>query len=736
MKRPALHICSIAVILAILFTGITALAAKVSISDKSERHFPVISNKVKKIAATGEEVEVLIKLKEKWEHPSIKKMTTAAGSGHFISKQDIKRLQKEVLENSFSPEERNQDIKVIHKLENVPWMTGRINRKALEKLERHPNVAMITEDIRVKVHLAESGPLISSDAVHAAGYGGEGVAVAVIDSGIDTDHPDLQDDLLWEECFLYHGCPGGGFGGTRASGPGSAEDGLGHGTHVSGIITSGHTTYKGIAPEAKIVAIKVIDDLGNGRASDTLAALDWVISNKDLYGISVVNMSLGSTQTYAGNCDPLNQASAAVADAAKAAGLVLFASSGNDAVSAGISEPACLSSVISVGAAYDADVHAVNWGTCTDSQTEADQIVCFSNVSTELDILAPGAKIDSSALGGGIISYSGTSMASPHAAGLAGLIIQKNPFLSPDDIENILKSTGIPTYDSRVDLIFPRVESVGALNLTPDPNPNLTLTTTGTGSGTVTGAGTYNYGEVATVTATADSGSAFEDWSGPDAAECTSGTVNMTDDKNCVATFTIDNCPSDPLKTEPGICGCGVADADTDSDGTLDCSDPDDDNDGMPDIYELANGLDPLAAWDAGLDPDGDGSTNLEEFYATTDPQDSDTDNDGRLDGFDGDPLNDQLSSCLVLVQNSASLASFTTVQSAIDDPAALDYDSIQITAADFSEDIVYARNTILSLSGGYTCNYSNNPSTSSISSLTISNGTIIADKIAIQAQP
>ena len=319
-----------------------------------EKYSPVISEKVKQKVAAGEEVAVLIKLKEEWEHPSVKKMTTAADPAHFISKQDIKKLQK-ALETSFTPEETQKDIKIIHKLENIPWITGKINQKAFEKLKVNANVAIIEENIKQKVYLAQSGPMINSDLVHNEGYTGDGVTVAVIDTGIDTDHPDLQDDLVREECFLSGGgCPGSG--GTRASGSGSAEDGFGHGTHVSGIITSGHTTYTGIAPDTGIVALKVLADTGSGYAADTMAAIDWVVENKDIYGISAINMSLGSQAGWPGICDSLWSGYAAAANAAKAAGIVLFASSGNEAYTNGMGVPACLSSVISVGAVYDANL--------------------------------------------------------------------------------------------------------------------------------------------------------------------------------------------------------------------------------------------------------------------------------------------------------------------------------------------------------------------------------------------
>ncbi len=402
MKKSVQRLFSIAIFFAIIFIGISAIAKDKETPGNAKKYSPVNSEKVNHKAEAGEKVAVLIKLKEEWEHPSVKKMTTSADPAHFISKQDIKKLQK-ALEASFTPEESKKDIKVNHKLENIPWITGKINRKALEKLKVHPNVAIIAEDIRVKASLAESGPIINSDFVHqdpGYGYTGNGATVAVIDSGIDTDHPDLLNDLIWEECFLSgSGCPV--TGGTRASGSGSAEDGYGHGTHVSGIITSGHATYTGIAPDTKIVAIKMLDDSGSGWTSDRIAALDWIVSNKDTYGISVVNMSLGTNYVYPGICDSSRPAGAAAADAVKAAGIVLFASSGNDAEGGGITDPACLSSVISVGATYDADVGTMHWfeSGCTDTQTATDQIACFSNVSSDLDLLAPGSRILSSGLG-------------------------------------------------------------------------------------------------------------------------------------------------------------------------------------------------------------------------------------------------------------------------------------------------------------------------------------------------
>jgi subtilisin family serine protease len=421
---------------------------------------PIISPQVIDRLNFEEKVPVLIKLKYESDGPYISRMTTAADPSRFISKEDIRMLQLR-FESSFAPQELGNEMQIIHRLDNIPGVTGKISQGALDKLRMNPYVAMIIEDRPIKIHLEESGSLIKRDDAHSLGYTGRGVAVAIIDTGIDTDHPGLRDDLVWEECFLQGGgCPV--TGGTRASGPGSAEDGGGHGTHVSGIITSSNHVYRGIAPDADIVAIRVFPDDGDAFSSDLIAAVDWIISNKDTYGIKVINMSLGGG-VYQGTCDDLFPFTADVMNAAKNAGITTFASSGNEADTSQMGSPACISSVVSVGAVYDEDVGGMVWSECQDETTQADQITCFSNVSSVLDILAPGAIITSSGIGGGIETRSGTSMATPHAAAVAALLLQRNSARSPDSVKEILKSTGKPIFDSRIGLSFPRIDAVSAL---------------------------------------------------------------------------------------------------------------------------------------------------------------------------------------------------------------------------------------------------------------------------------
>ena len=148
----------------------------------------------------------------------------------------------------------------------VPALAGHATAAGVRALAAQPDVVDVSLNFEVRATLAEAVPLIGADDVHnLLGVTGEGVVVAVLDSGIDTDHPLLVDDINHQGCFLYSGgCPGAG-----TTGP-SAEDGLGHGTHVSGIITSSGPPA-GVAPDALIDAFKVLDDFGTGSFVNVMA---------------------------------------------------------------------------------------------------------------------------------------------------------------------------------------------------------------------------------------------------------------------------------------------------------------------------------------------------------------------------------------------------------------------------------------------------------------------------------
>jgi hypothetical protein len=170
-------------------------------------------------------------------------------------------------------------------------LAGRADEAALELLDRHELVRSVGPSGRFQVALAQSVPYIHADQAQALGLTGAGVTVAVLDSGIDTDHADLADDLA---PGAWHSLNDG-----ADQGPG-AEDDNGHGTHVSGIITSaGNVSSVGVAPDAEILAVKVLDAGGSGTLIDVLAGIDYVTASEPEYDhLCALNMSIATFMVY------------------------------------------------------------------------------------------------------------------------------------------------------------------------------------------------------------------------------------------------------------------------------------------------------------------------------------------------------------------------------------------------------------------------------------------------------
>ncbi|MCA9687208.1 MAG: S8 family serine peptidase, partial [Myxococcales bacterium] len=256
---------------------------------------------------------------------------------------------------------------------------------------------------------------------------GRGAVIAVIDTGVaykDFEHrgviakavPDLAGvEMVSGKSFVANGLPDG-------------LDDHAHGTHVAGTIaqaTDNGVGVAGVAHQAAIMPLKVLAANGGGSVADISNAIRYAADN----GADVINMSLGTTQLYDGDCDDVDAYSRALAAAfgrLRAAGAVAVAASGNDGSSSKLASPACIASVVSVGAIDDAD------------RSVAD----FTNRGPNLDLLAPGVAIVSDGLRGGVDTKSGTSMASPHVAGAFALLMAEAPWASPDLLEQVLKENG------------------------------------------------------------------------------------------------------------------------------------------------------------------------------------------------------------------------------------------------------------------------------------------------------
>lgn len=353
----------------------------------------------------------------------------------------------------------------------VPGFGGRLTASGLAKLADDPLVGRVDLDVGGRAHLAVSVPLVRGNVVQAEGYTGQGVTVAILDSGITGSHADFAGKIVDEQCFCenssgYGCCPNGL---TSQSGSGAARDDNGHGTNVAGIIASkGTVSSKGMAPNARIVAVRVLQaDGGFNSTSQVVSGLDWVATYHP--EVSVVNMSLGTDARFSGTCDNATawtQTFAAAINSLRSAGTLATVSAGNESDLQAMAVPACISNAIAVGAVYKANVGPYNhtWAGCNDATTAADKVVCFSNSSTALDLLAPGSPITASGMYGGTSTYSGTSQAAPHVAGAVALLAQAAPAATPAQIEQALKSTGVAVTDHRNGRQTPRLDAKSALD--------------------------------------------------------------------------------------------------------------------------------------------------------------------------------------------------------------------------------------------------------------------------------
>ncbi len=277
----------------------------------------------------------------------------------------------------------------------IPAIAAELPPQAVRALQSHPAVSVIEPDVPVQA-IQESYDWgvakIGSPSLHTQGLRGLGAKVCVIDSGIDTDHPDLQPN--------YRG------GYDFVNGDPDPSDDNGHGTHVAGTVAAAlnNTGLIGVAPGADIYAYKILDQNGSGSFSDAIAALERCI--QDTGGKAVTNNSYGSS------ADPGTLVKAAFENAYLNHGLLHVAAAGNaTAFSCNqVSYPARYDSVIAVGAT-----------------NSSDSIASWSCRGPEVELSAPGVGITSTYPDNTYATASGTSMASPHAAGAAALVISANP---------------------------------------------------------------------------------------------------------------------------------------------------------------------------------------------------------------------------------------------------------------------------------------------------------------------
>ena len=395
---------------------------------------------------------------------------------------EIGRLREGILDELVG-----YDPASIKQYDKLPVMALRVNASGIESLRQSDNILDIQEDALYRTSKAQRGSLVGGTNAWASGFTGEGQTVAILDTGVDKNHPMLAGKVVSEACYSTTNtqnsstsvCPEGASSSTEVNSGLHCPTGCEHGTHVAGI-AAGKTvivrdeSFSGVAKDANIIAIQVFSQFnsdaqcgGAGKApcvsaygSDVISGLLRVYDLRNTYSISSANLSMGGGQFYS-NCDSDNGATKAVIDLLRAANIATVVASGNEKYTDSLASPACISTAVSVGATLDT----------------ANTVATYSNSASFLSLLAPGSGITSAVPGAGYETKTGTSMASPHVAGAWAIAKQKSPSASVQTILSVLQATGVNVTDTRNSIVKSRIAIDRAVPLLA-PNAPTTLVAT------------------------------------------------------------------------------------------------------------------------------------------------------------------------------------------------------------------------------------------------------------------
>jgi len=344
--------------------------------------------------------------------------------------------------DTYNPEEaretaKHRDLVFDHHLPLIRSFSAQAGLEALKQLDGHRSVRRLWLDRPVHANLDVAVPAVEGTAAWQDGHTGRGVVVAVLDTGIHP-HPDLVRPA--NRIVAFHDLVG------RRRAP---YDDNGHGTHCAGIVAgNGYSLrgrYRGLAPEARLAGVKVLDREGGGRLSTVIAGIDWCLAQRDALKIRVISLSLGSPATGSYRDDPV----AAAAEAAWRGGLVVVTAAGNAGPAPRtVESPGCTPAVITVGASDDHRTIPVGDDTVASFSSRgptADGVPKPDVVAPGVGIVSlrsPGSALDrrspAQRVGRHYFTLSGTSMATPMCAGLAALILQASPGLTPDQVKGAI----------------------------------------------------------------------------------------------------------------------------------------------------------------------------------------------------------------------------------------------------------------------------------------------------------
>lgn len=400
----------------------------------------------------------------------------------------VKARQDEVLASL-----AGSGARLRHRFENQPGFSVEVTRAELDRVLRHPRVVSVEPVRTMRPHLAQGIPLMGGS-VYRAAHNGSGVAVAIVDNGVDYTHPRLGGGGFPNSKVI------GGFDfGDLDSNPAPAGDA--HGTACAGIVAGTLGTVGdyigGVAYNARLYALKITAG-GSGSASDDaiIAAWNWCITHRNddpANPIVAISTSFGGGRFFTA-CDGSESAYATAANNAMAAGITVLVSSGNDGYCDSISSPACVSGAIAVGSVFDASygtvqgcidpascVQKFSSATCftgfyAEDVTAADKVPSYSNTSSLLGLLAPANRASTTDIvgiggygtGDYTTTFGGTSAACPYAAGAVAALQSAaksilGRFLTPAEVKTRLVSTGDNITDTKTPVTKPRINLARAI---------------------------------------------------------------------------------------------------------------------------------------------------------------------------------------------------------------------------------------------------------------------------------
>ncbi len=386
-------------------------------------------------------------------------------------------------------------LKVRKQYDNLLSFSATVDFSQLQDLIASDYVYSVEPVIKLELFTAQGLPLMHALDSRSS-ISGQGIAIAICDTGIDYTHPDLGNGTFPNDKVI-----GGYDFGSNDADP--MPVGVAHGTSCAGIaagdITSSGDFIGGVAPGAKLYALKVSDDDAENMTNEAvLNAWDWCLTHQyddPNNPIMVISNSFGS-DSFSSVCDTASSAFTLMVEQLNTAGITLLAASGNDGYCSSIAWPSCMSGVISVGAVYDTPFSSVSYCVeptscvaepdtyydcsteyyCRNTNSVAGEVTCYSNSASILDILAPSTSVYTTDIAGSdgyttddyYSAFGGTSAACPYAAGAVAVLQSQmyqisGTYLTPDQVKDHIKSTGTNIVDGKSAISTPMVDLANAL---------------------------------------------------------------------------------------------------------------------------------------------------------------------------------------------------------------------------------------------------------------------------------